>query len=100
MSMQAQLNLTLSACYRGYEPQKQTTESVAEKQQGKFSLSNSQSVWNSSARSTGTKSIFNGVTLYLFMSCKLTGDHPLFSLHMLPVNTTCSVAHGWLWFRW
>lgn len=83
--MQTLPNLTLSACYRGYEPQKQTTESVAEKQREEFSLLDSQSVCSSlpprHKAQSESKSMFYGcstVKLCLVMACKIIGVlHPL-----------------------
>lgn len=83
--MQTLPNLTLSACYRGYEPQKQTTESVAGKQREEFSLLDSQSVCSSlpprHEAQSESKSMFFGcstVKLCLVMACKLIDVlHPL-----------------------
>jgi len=82
--MQTLLNITPSACCRGYEPKKQMTGSVAEKLQEEFLLSDSQSVSSTPHQHEAqleTESMFYGrwtVNLDIHMTCKLSGVHSLF----------------------
>lgn len=74
------LNLTLGACYRGYETQKQTGESVVEKQQRSFHCQGAGTVLHLSMKHSqkSNQCFILTVKLCPVMPCKLIGVHPLF----------------------